>query len=70
MLVVVVLPLVPVTKITLYPSLTVFNIDLSSFNAILPGKVLPPLRKCFERKAVVFEASMLKVDLIFIILTA
>ena len=49
MLVVVVLPLVPVTKITLYPLLTVFKIDLSIFNAILPGKLLPPFKICFER---------------------
>ena len=43
MLVVVVLPFVPVTKITLYPFET-FKIFLSIFNATLPGKLLPPFK--------------------------
>ena len=69
MLVVVVLPFVPVTKITLYPLLTVFKIDLSIFKAIFPGKLLPPLTRCFARKAVILDENILKIDLILIVLT-
>ena len=44
MLVVVVLPLVPVTNTTLYPLDTVAKMLLSNFNATLPGKVVPPFK--------------------------
>ncbi|NSA00602.1 hypothetical protein FHU26_001036 [Clostridium beijerinckii] len=70
MLVVVVFPLVPVTRITLYPLLTCFKIDLSIFKAILPGKLLPPFTMCFAENAVIFDSNMLKIDLILISLTA
>lgn len=69
MLVVVVLPLVPVTKITLYPLETLAKILLSSFKATLPGKVVPPFKMVLVRNNVNFVANILKIDLILISFT-
>ena len=69
MLVVVVLPLVPVTKTTLYPLDTVDNILLSSFKATLPGKVVPPFKIVLVRNNVNFVANILRIDLILISFT-
>lgn len=66
MLVVVVLPLVPVTSITLYPLETVDKIFLSNFNATLPGKVVPPFKMVLVRNNVNFVANILRIDLILI----
>ena len=68
MLVVVVLPLVPVTSITLYPLETVDKIFLSNFNATLPGKVVPPFKMVLVRNNVNFVANILRIDLILIFL--
>jgi len=70
MLVVVVLPLVPVTRITLYPPATVLRTSLSSFRATLPGKLLPPLKRTFESLRMVFDVIMLKNVLMLIFYTA
>lgn len=70
MLVVVVLPFVPVTSITLYPPATVFRTSLSSFRATFPGKLLPPLKSTFESFRIVFEVIMLKNVLMLIFHTA
>ena len=69
MLVVVVLPLVPVTSITLYPLETVDKIFLSNFNATLPGKVVPPFKMVLVRNNVNFVANILRIDLILIFFT-
>jgi hypothetical protein len=55
MLVVVVLPLVPVIKITLYPLATVDNILLSKAKATLPGKLEPPLNNLVLNFNIIFE---------------
>ena len=69
MLVVVVLPLVHVTKTTLYPLETLANILLSSFKATLPGKVVPPFKMVLVRNNVNFVANILRIDLILISFT-
>ena len=69
MLVVVVLPLVPVTKTTLYPLETLDKILLSSFKATLPGKVVPPFKMVLVRNNVNFVANILRIDLILISFT-
>ena len=66
MLVVVCLPLVPVTSITLYPLETVDKIFLSNFNATLPGKVVPPFKMVLVRNNVNFVANILRIGLILI----
>ena len=68
-LVVVVFPLVPVTKITLYPLETVFKIFLSNFKATLPGKVLPPFKKFFDINSTTLLEIILINDFILIVLT-
>lgn len=69
MLVVVVLPLVPVTNTTLYPLDTVAKMLLSNFNATLPGKVVPPFKMVLVRNNVNFVANILRIDLILIFFT-
>lgn len=69
MLVVVVLPLVPVTKTTLYPLETLAKIFLSNFKATLPGKVVPPFKMVLVRNNVNFVANILRIDLILISFT-
>ena len=68
-LVVVVLPLVPVTNTTLYPLDTVAKMLLSNFNATLPGKVVPPFKMVLVRNNVNFVANILRIDLILIFFT-
>jgi len=70
MLVVVVLPLVPVTKITLYPLATVDNIFLSKAKATLPGKFEPPLKSLVLNFSTIFEATMAINELILIFHTS
>ena len=70
MLVVVVFPFVPVTRITLYPEATLVKISLSNFNATLPGKVVPPFKIVLVRNIVNLVAKILIIDLILILLTA
>lgn len=70
MLVVVVLPLVPVTSITLYPSVTVDKMFLSKAKAILPGKLEPPLNSTVLSFNTVFEAIIAINELILILNTS
>jgi hypothetical protein len=70
MLVVVVLPLVPVIKITLYPFVIVVNIFLSKDNATLPGKFEPPLKSLVLNFSTAFEAIMAINELILIFHTS
>ena len=69
MLVVVVLPFVPVTKITLYPFEILDKIFLSIFRATLPGKVVQPFKIVFFKKSVNFADNILIIVLILIFLT-
>ncbi len=66
MAVVVVLPLVPVTNITSYPFAAAASIFSSIFKAILPGKLLPPLKRSFDSFIIIFDTIMLIKVLMFI----
>ena len=67
---VVVLPFVPVTKITLYPLVTVDNIFLSRAKATLPGKFDPPLKSLVLNFNTIFEATIAINELILIFHTS
>lgn len=70
MLVVVVLPLVPVTRITLYPLVTVDKMSLSNVSAIFPGKFEPPLNKTLLSFSTVLETIIAINELILIFHTS
>jgi len=70
MLVVVVLPLVPVIKITLYPFAIVESIFLSKAKATLPGKFDPPLNNLVLNFSIIFEVTIAINELILIFHTS